>query len=69
MEQASFNFMAAVTIHNDFEAQEKKICHYFHFFPYLPWSDGTRGHDLSFLNVELQASFFMLLFHLRQKAL
>ena len=24
------------------------------FFPiYLPWSDGTRGHDLSFLNVEL----------------
>ena len=27
---------------------------YFHCFPiYLPWSDGTRCHDLSFLNVEL----------------
>ena len=26
----------------------------FHFFPiYLPWSDGTRFHDLSFLNGEL----------------
>ena len=24
----------------------------FPLFPYLPWSDGTRCHDLSFLNVE-----------------
>ena len=24
--------MAAVIIHSDFEAQEEKICHYFHFF-------------------------------------
>jgi len=32
----------------------KIICHCFHCFPiYLPWSDGTRCHDLSFLNVEL----------------
>ena len=31
--QASFNFMAAVTICSDFGAQENKICHYFHFFP------------------------------------
>ena len=29
------------------------VCHYFHCFSiYLPWSDGTRSHDLSFLNVE-----------------
>ena len=36
----------------------------FHCFPiYLPWSDGTRWHDLSFLNVEIQANFFTLLFH------
>ena len=49
--------MAAVTIHNDFEAQENKICHCFHFFPlYLPWSDGTRCHVLCFLNAEFQAS-------------
>ena len=28
--------------------------HCFHCFPiYLPWSDGTRCHDLRFLNVEL----------------
>ena len=34
--------------------EPKKIaCHCFHFFPmYLPWSDGTRCHDLSFLNAE-----------------
>ena len=36
-EQASFNFMAAVTICSDFGAQEKKICYCFHFSPfYLP---------------------------------
>ena len=31
------NFMAAVTVHGDFGAQENKICSYFHFPPiYLP---------------------------------
>ena len=40
------------------------------FFPfYLSWSDGTRCHDLSFLTVEFQASFFTLLFHSHQEAL
>ena len=29
------------------------VCHCFHWFPiYLPWSDGTGCHDLSFLNAE-----------------
>ena len=47
------NFMAAVTVHSDFGAQENKTCHSFHFFSiYLPWSDGIGCHDLSFLNVE-----------------
>ena len=64
------NFMAAVTIHSDFGAQENKICHCFHFFYfYLPWSDGTRCHDLSFLNTEFQASFFTLLFDPHQEVL
>ena len=36
-EEASFVFMAAVTIHSDFGAQENKIYHCSHFFPnYLP---------------------------------
>ena len=36
-EQVCFNFMASVTIHSDFGAQENKICHCFHFFSiYLP---------------------------------
>ena len=52
-EQASFNFMAAVTIWSDFRTQENKICHCFHYFSIcLPWRDGTWCHDLSFLNVE-----------------
>ena len=52
-EQVSFNFMAAATTCSDFGAQENKACHCFHCFPiYLQWSDGTRCHDLSFLNVE-----------------
>ena len=52
-EQASFNFMAAVTIHSDFRAQESKVSQCCHCFPiYLPWSDGTECHDLSLLNVK-----------------
>ena len=32
----------------------KIVWHCFHCFPiYFPWSDGTRCHDLRFLNVEL----------------
>ena len=43
------NFMSAVTVRSNFGAQENKFWHCFHFFPiYLPWSDGTRYHDLSF---------------------
>ena len=39
------------------EPQKNKVWHCFHCFPiYLPWSDGTGRHDLSFLNVE--AFFF-----------
>ena len=54
--------MAAVTICSDFGTPENKVCNYFHCFPiYLPWSDGTRCHDLSFLNTEgfffFQSSF------------
>ena len=36
----------------------------FYFFPiYLPWNDGTGCHDFSFMNAEVQASFFTFLFH------
>ena len=43
-----FNFMAAVTICNDFGAPQNKVCHCFHCFPsYLPWSDRSGYHDLS----------------------
>ena len=36
------------------EPLQNKVCHCFHYFSfYLPWSDGTRCHDLRFLNVEL----------------
>ena len=33
------------------EPPKNKVCHCFPI--YLPWNDGTRCHDLSFLNVEL----------------
>ena len=46
--------ISAITICNDFGAQKNKVSHCFHCFSfYLPWSDGTGCHDLSFLNVEL----------------
>ena len=45
-------FMTAITIFSDFGAQENKVSHCFHCFPiYFSRSDGTRCHDLSFLNV------------------
>ena len=35
------------------EPPKVKVYHCFHYFSiYLPWSDGTGCHDLSFLNVE-----------------
>ena len=56
-----FNFMIAVTVCSYFEAQENKVCHCFHFCTIcLPLSDGTRCHDLSFLNVEFYDKFFSL---------
>ena len=46
------------------EPPQNKVSHCFHCFPiYLPLSNETGCHDLSFLNVELQANFFTLLFH------
>ena len=48
----------------------RKYSHCFHCFPiYLPRSDGTGCHDLSFLKVEFKASFFTRLFHFHQEAL
>ena len=53
-----------------FEPRKNKVSHCFHCFPiYLPWSDGTRCHDLSCLNVDFKANFFTLLFHFHQEAL
>ena len=52
------NFMTAVTICSDFGAQENKVCHCFHFFPfYLPQSDGARCHNLFFLMLSLKPAF------------
>ena len=46
------------------EPPKNTVSHCFHCFPiYLPWSDGTGCHDLSFLNAEFQANFFILHFH------
>ena len=46
--------MSAVTISSDFGAQKNKVSHCFRCFPiYLPWSDGTRYHDLCLLNEKL----------------
>ena len=51
-----------------FGAPQNKVWHCFQRFPiYLPWSEGTGCHDLCFLNVELSANFFTLLFHFHQE--
>ena len=52
--------MAAVTICSDFGAPKNKISHCFHCFPiYLPWSDGTRCHDLVVWMLSIFFVFFV----------
>ena len=53
-----------------FGAQENEVYPCFHCFPmYLPWSDGTGCHNLSFLNAEFSANFFTFFFHFHQETL
>ena len=46
---------------------KKRKCHYFHLFPfYLPWSNGSRCHDVNFLKIfsfklSLSLSSFILI--------
>ena len=41
-----------------FGAQDNKVSHCFHCFPiYLPWSEGTRCHDLSFFILSFKPAF------------
>ena len=50
--------MTAITICSDFGTPKNKVCHCFHCLPiYSSWSDGTKCHDLSFLNVEFKPTF------------
>ena len=50
--------MAAITICSDFEAPKNKVWHCFYcFLIYLPWSDGTRCHDLSFWILSFKPTF------------
>ena len=55
----NINFMAAVTICSDFGVKENKICHCFRCFPiYLPWSDRTWWHGLSFFKCWVSSQLF-----------
>ena len=50
--------MAAVIVCSDFGAQENKICHCFHFFPfYLLWSDGLDATVLVFWMLSFKPAF------------
>ena len=50
--------MAAITICSDFGAPQNKVWHCFHCFPiYLPWSDGTGCHNLSFWMLSFKPTF------------
>ena len=50
------------------EPPKCKVSHCLHCFPiYLPWSDGTRCHDLSFLNVSFKPTFSLSSFTCMKK--
>ena len=51
-----------------FRAQEEEIGHYFHLFPfYLPWSNGTRCHDLGFSVLSFKPAFSLFSFTVTKK--
>ena len=55
--------MAAVIICSDFGTPQNKVSNCFHCFPiYLPWSDGTKCHDLHFLNEEFKPDISLFSF-------
>ena len=60
-----FCFTTAVTIHSDFGAQEKKICHCFHFFPIFHEVMGLDAKILAFLILHFKSalplSFFTII--------
>ena len=46
-----------------FKPKNNKVSHCFHCLPiYLPWSDGTGSHHLSFINVEFKPVFSLFSF-------
>ena len=47
--------MTAVIFCSDFGVPQNEVSQCFHCFPiYLPWSDGTKCHDIHFLNEEFE---------------
>ena len=51
------------------EPKKIKSVSFYFFSIYLPWIDGTGCQDVSFLIVEFEVSFFILLFHPHQESL
>ena len=49
------------------EPPKNKVCHCFHCLPiYLPWSNGTKYHELSFLNAEFWNWKYIILLQRRE---
>ena len=62
--------MAIVTAFSDFGAQENKIYHCLHVFPFcLPWSGGTRGMIFIFLMLSFKPAFSFPSFILSRSSL
>ena len=68
-EQASFTFMAAVTICSDFGAPQNKVSHCFHFFPICREMMGPDALILGFSMLSFKPAFFTLFFYFYQESL
>ena len=61
--QSSRTDVRMTKLNDDGRAQEKKICHCLIFFLFwLPWSDGTRCHDLRFWMLNFKPVFSLSFF-------
>ena len=49
--------MAAINVHSDLGAQENKICHFFHFFPFYLYESLSEFNSVQFSSVHSVVSY------------
>ena len=63
----NFNFMSAVTIHSDFGAHKNKICHSFHFSPFICQEVMRLDDMILYIYIYIYIIIFNIMFQVHSK--